>query len=77
MISEGGTSNPIVYEMRITASELDVILLALEHETSEGNDYYNNIKDKLLKEYKCLSEIRNIRALRKYGYMDESRLNWK
>jgi len=76
MISEG-TYNPIIYEMRISASELDVLLLALEHEKATGNDIFSETKERLLKELRLLSEIRQIRSLRKYGYMDELRLNWE
>jgi len=76
-IISGGSYSPIIYEMRITASELDIMLLALEHEKARGNDIFTETKERLLKELKLLSEIRQVRSLRKYGYMDESRLNWK
>ena len=67
-----GKSHPIVYEMRITASELDITIKGLK--AIKDPSKYDK---KLLEEYEILSKIRSVRACRKYGYMDESRLNWQ
>lgn len=71
MISSG-KSYPIIYEMRMSASELDMIIKGLKL-----IKYPNDEEAKLLSQYEDLSKIRNNRALRQYGYMDEMRLNWK
>ena len=71
LISGEGQEYPVVYEMRITAMELDVIIRGLR-ELEKPSDY----EKKLLSEYEALAEIRSIRALRRYGFMDSSRLNW-
>jgi len=71
MISEGDMY-PIVYEIRMTASELDIIIKALKRLTDPSKD-----EMQLLTDYEKLSQMRDVRACRKYGYMDEGRMNWQ
>jgi len=71
-----GEHMPIVYEMRISASELDVILIALDAwETTDT--LFKKQRDELRQQYRKLQNIRGVDGLVKYGVMDKSRMNWK
>ena len=71
-----GEFSPLVYEMRISADELDTILYALK-QIPEKKRYLTNVHEKLIKNYEKLTAIRNVDGLRRYGLMDASRNNWK
>lgn len=61
-------------ELRLTTSELDIIvegLKKLEKTKRNGID-----SEQLLKDMETMSNLPRIRALRKYGSFDDSRLNF-
>ncbi len=67
---------PIIYEIRISAMELDVILIAL-NEWKTVDTLFNKQREELINSYGKLQSIRAVKGLKKYGTMDESRLNWE
>ena len=67
---------PIIYEMKISASELDVILLALSNWKTKDS-IFNKQREELIDAYGKLQSIRTVKGLERYGTMDSSRLNWK
>lgn len=75
MISVGETY-PIIYEMRISAEELDLLLIQLQKGDPEKG-LYGEIQQRLTENFKKLQAIRNVNGLRRYGLMDSSRNNWK
>jgi len=71
-----GESMPIIYEVRISAMELDVILLALSKWDTKDT-LFNKQREELIDAYSKLQSIRTVKGLQKYGIMDEGRMNWK
>ena len=73
-----GESKPIIYELMLSASELDVILIKLEQGGIEGG-VYGETQKKLIDYFKKLQDIRSPSDVRlvRYGIMDSSRLNWE
>ena len=64
------------YELKISASELDVILLALSNWKTKDS-IFNKQREELIDAYGKLQSIRTVKGLERYGIMDSSRLNWK
>lgn len=73
-----GESKPIIYELMLSASELDVILIKLEKGGIESG-VYGETQKKLIDYFKKLQDIRSPSDVRlvRYGIMDSSRLNWE
>lgn len=61
-------------ELRLTTSELDIIVAGLKklEKTKRGGID----SEQLLKEMEIMAELPRIRALRKYGSFGDSRLNF-
>lgn len=72
MIYGDGIYSPIAYEIRMTASELGIIIKALKLYNTPTKE-----EKELLENYEKLYAILDVSSCRKYGYIDESRLNWK
>jgi len=72
-----GENKPIIYELRLSALELDVLLIKLQQGTEE-NGVYGETQKKLTDFFTKLQAIRSSDGrLVRYGTMDSSRLNWE
>ena len=71
-----GETHPIIYELRTSAMELDVILIALNAWKTEDT-LFKKERDELIEHYTKLQNIRTVNGLVRYGTMDSSRLNWQ
>lgn len=72
-----GDSKPIIYELRLSALELDVLLIKLQ-QGKEENGVYGKTQKELTDFFTKLQAIRGGSGrLVRYGTMDSSRLNWE